>query len=443
MPAVVIVGAQWGDEGKAKVIDLLAEQAHLVIRYQGGCNAGHTVVRDGETFKFHLVPSGILYPNTRCIIGPGTVIAPDVLKAELDSLKERNIPTNKLFISPRAHLTLPHQIELDGAKEERLGDGKIGTTRRGIGPTYEDKVGRIGLRVGDLLLPDNLLMHRLEQIAAQKNPVLVKAYDLPALAPQDLMTQCEFYRSILAPYIADTDEILHEALAAGQNILLEGAQGTMLDLDHGTYPYVTSSNPTAGGACTGSGMGPKAISRVIGITKAYTTRVGSGPFPTELFDHAGKHLAEVGAEFGTTTGRARRCGWFDAVAMRYSARINGLDGLAITKLDVFDGLEELRLCTAYRHKQTGEIIHNFPSHIEILEYMEPVYESFPGWQGSVREVRQFEDLPGEAQNFINRLSAIIQVPVSIISVGPDREQTIMVEDLLDPKAGASSSCLVS
>lgn len=440
MPAVVIVGAQWGDEGKAKIIDLLAEQAHYVIRYQGGCNAGHTVVRDGETFKFHLIPSGILYTNTMCIIGPGTVIAPEVLQTELQNLKDKQISTERLYISPRAHVTLPHHIELDGVKEDRMGEGKIGTTRRGIGPTYEDKVGRIGLRVGDLLLNKDILMQRLKAMAEQKNPVLVKAYGMAPLEPEQLMTVCNYYQSILEPFVADTDEILAQALAAEQNILLEGAQGTMLDLDHGTYPFVTSSNPTAGGACTGSGLGPKAISRVIGIAKAYTTRVGSGPFPTELFDESGAHLAKVGAEFGTTTGRARRCGWFDAVAMKYSARINGLDGLAITKLDVFEGLEELRICTAYRNKQTQEVVRTFPSHIEILEQMEPIYESFPGWQGSVREVRRFQDLPAEAQTFLNRLSEIVQVPISIVSVGPDREQTIMVEDVL-PKS-KNMSCLV-
>jgi adenylosuccinate synthase len=441
MPTVVIVGAQWGDEGKAKIIDLLAERAQTVIRYQGGCNAGHTVVRDGETFKFHLIPSGILYRGKHCIIGPGTVIYPEVLKAELEKLQDKKIPIEHLYISPRAHLTLPHHIELDGVREDRLGDSKIGTTRRGIGPTYEDKVGRIGLRVGDLTLPDHILMKRLEAIAEQKNPVLIKAYDLPALDPKQLFTVCEEYRRILGPYIADTDEMLAQALDKQENLLLEGAQGTMLDLDHGTYPYVTSSSPTAGGACSGAGIGPKAIHRIIGVAKAYTTRVGSGPFPTELFDQCGEHLLKVGAEFGTTTGRPRRCGWFDAVAMRYASRINGLDGLAITKLDVFEGLGELRICTAYRNKETGETVKNFPSHIELLELMEPVYESFPGWQGSVQDVRRFEDLPQEARNFLNRLSEIVQVPLSIISIGPDREQTIMMEEVLPSQNTAS--CLVS
>ncbi len=430
MPAVVIVGAQWGDEGKAKIIDLLAERAHCVVRYQGGCNAGHTVVRGGATFKFHLIPSGMLYGDKICIIGPGTVISPEVLKSELDGLTERNIPIKGLYISLRAHITFPHHIELDRANEARLGEGKIGTTCRGIGPTYEDKVGRIGIRVGDLLIPEEILMRRLEVVAAQKNPILTGAYNLKPVTPQELMTLCKYYREILEPYIADTDEILAEVVDKHQNILLEGAQGTMLDLDHGTYPFVTSSNPTAGGACSGAGIGPKVIDRVIGIAKAYTTRVGSGPFPTELFDQSGQHLASVGAEFGTTTGRARRCGWFDAVAMKYAARINGMDGLAITKLDVFDGLEELRLCTGYQNRQTGEKVTAFPSHIEILEQMDPVYESFPGWKGSVRDVRDYEALPQEARAFLERLSEVIQVPISIISVGPEREQTILVEEVL-------------
>ncbi len=441
MPAVVIVGAQWGDEGKAKIIDLLAERAQHIVRYQGGCNAGHTVVRNGETYKFHLIPSGILYEDKTCIIGPGTVISVEVLEKELRELKERNKTLGRLFVSPRAHLTLPYHIAMDCAKEDSMGDGKIGTTRRGIGPTYEDKVGRIGLRVGDLLLPKDLLRQHIETIATQKNPVLTKAYGLEPINVDSMMSLCDHYRGILSPYISDTDSVLADALTQNENILLEGAQGTMLDLDHGTYPFVTSSNPTAGGACTGSGIGPKAISRVIGIAKAYTTRVGSGPFPTELFDQAGSHLASVGAEFGTTTGRARRCGWFDAVAMKYSARINGLDGLAITKLDVFEGLEELRLCTAYRNRETQEVVNTFPSHIALLEKMDPIYETFPGWQGSVRDIRRFEALPQEAQTFLNRLAEVTGVPISIVSVGPERDQTIMVEDVL-PELN-SPSCLVS
>lgn len=430
MPVFVVVGAQWGDEGKAKIIDLLAEGADVVVRYQGGCNAGHTVVRDGETFKFHLIPSGILYPGKTCIVGPGVVISPEVFNREIESLKEKGISLEGLKISPRAHLTLPHHLVLDEAQEKRLGEGKIGTTKRGIGPTYSDKVARIGLRVGDLTLPDDILKKRLETIVEQKNPVLEKAYGLPPLNAEELFTICQEYRTILDEFITDTDEILAQSLSQNKRILLEGAQGTMLDLDHGTYPYVTSSNPTAGGACTGAGLGPRAISQVIGVTKAYTTRVGEGPFPTELFDHSGEHMAKVGNEFGTTTGRARRCGWFDAVAMRYAARINGLDGLALTKLDVFEGLDELRICTAYRHKKTGETVHNFPSHIELLEDMEPVYETYPGWQGDIRSIRNNDELPQEARNYLEALSKAVGVPVSIISVGPQRDETIVLDETL-------------
>lgn len=443
MPAVVIVGAQWGDEGKAKIIDLLAERAQVIVRYQGGCNAGHTVVCNGEVFKFHLIPSGVLYDGKTCIIGPGTVIAPSVLEQELAGLKEKNIPYNNLFISPRAHLTLPYHFELDGAKEESLGDEKIGTTRRGIGPTYEDKVGRIGLRIGDLFLEPELLLKRIEQIAEQKNPILTRVYELEPINIQNLFQICQKYKQLLEPFVADIDEILANALESNQNILLEGAQGTMLDMDHGTYPYVTSSNPTAGGACTGSGIGPKAINRVIGIAKAYTTRVGAGPFPTELFDNSGEHLARVGHEFGTTTGRARRCGWFDAVAMKYAARINGLDGLAVTKLDVFEGLEELRICTAYRNTKTGETVTAFPSHIEMLALMEPVYESFPGFPGSITHIRNYTDLPQEARTFLERLSQLVNVPISIVSVGPGRDETILCEDILPLTPSSKTACSIS
>jgi len=429
MPAIVIVGAQWGDEGKAKVIDLLAEQADCVVRYQGGCNAGHTVVRQGETFKFHLVPSGILYPGKTCIIGPGTVIAPEVLKDELDNLHQKNIATGALYISPRAHVTLPHHMAVDGLKEDALGDEqKIGTTRRGIGPTYEDKVGRIGLRVGDLLLDDDTLRQKLAHLVHQKSPLLEKVYGLPPLDTSELLRICHEYRNIMAPYVTDVDALLATAQENQDVILLEGAQGTMLDLDHGTYPYVTSSNPTAGGACTGSGLGPKAIDQVIGITKAYTTRVGSGPFPTELFDAIGEHLCTVGHEFGTTTGRKRRCGWFDAPAMRYAIQINSLDSLAVTKLDVLTGLSEIRICTAYRHMKTGEILTAFPSQIELLAQVEPIYEILPGWHEPISHIRHHDELPPAAKDFLARLAELCHTPVALISVGPNRDETIMLAD---------------
>jgi len=412
MPAIVVVGAQWGDEGKAKVIDLLAERADCIVRYQGGCNAGHTVMRNGETFKFHLVPSGILYPGKTCIIGPGTVIAPEVLQAELENLHARNINTSALYISSRAHITLPHHIAMDNLKEEALGDDQIGTTRRGIGPTYLDKVDRIGLRAGDLMLPDDLLRQKLNRVVRQK----------PTLNLDELLSICQHYRDILAPYIIDTTPLLGKVLTAHETLLLEGAQGTMLDLDHGTYPFVTSSNPTAGGACTGSGIGPRAISYVIGITKAYTTRVGSGPFPTELFDAAGEHLCTVGREFGTTTGRKRRCGWLDIPALQYAVQVNSLDALAVTKLDVLSGLPEIKICVAYRD------LSDFPDQLEVLSQVEPVYEILPGWQESITHCRHLSDLPEAARTFLNRLSELAGVSVGMVSVGPNRGETIILAD---------------
>jgi adenylosuccinate synthase len=433
MSATVIVGAQWGDEGKAKMIDLLAEEAAMVVRYQGGANAGHTVVRQGETFKFHLIPSGILYPGKICIIGPGTVINPTVLHGELQQLQERGISTDGLKISPRSHVTLPWHVQMDEAQETLLGDGQIGTTRRGIGPTYVDKVDRIGLRVGDLLLPDNLLEKRLHRIAEQKNPILTRVFNLPPLKVKHMLETCLHYRELLKAYVCDTDALLETALLAGEQVLLEGAQGAMLDIDHGTYPYVTSSNPTAGGACTGAGIGPRSISQVIGVAKAYTTRVGSGPFPTELTDEAGHHLASVGREFGTTTGRPRRCGWFDAVAMRHAVRVNGIDSLAITKLDVMDGLSEVKLCVAYRNRMTGELCQTFPWQIEYLADLEPVYETLPGWMTPTSHVRTMDDLPLAAQDLLHHLSQAAGTPVSMVSVGPDRSQTIRISgDCLTP-----------
>lgn len=434
MSAVVVLGAQWGDEGKAKIIDLLAEKADVIIRYQGGCNAGHTVVHQGETFKFHLIPSGVLYANKQCVIGPGTVIYPEVFQQELNALRERGIKVNGLTISARAHITLPYHVAIDEARENRLGDNKIGTTKRGIGPTYEDKVGRVGLRAGDLMLSDALLTQRLESIVADKNPILQNVYGLPPINVADLLEKCQQYRQWLAPFVSETDVMLHSWVASNAPILLEGAQGTMLDVDHGTYPYVTSSNPTAGGACVGAGLSPRAISRVIGVTKAYTTRVGEGPFPTELFDAAGEHMVTVGVEVGTTTGRKRRCGWFDAVAMRYAAQVNGMDGLAITKLDVLTGLSEVKLAVAYRDKTTGHIHDYFPSQLPVLANMEPVYETLPGWTECLTQIRSYDQLPLAARQFVERLSSVVGVPVSMVSVGPDRQETIIVDEVFKTSA---------
>lgn len=429
MANVVVVGAQWGDEGKAKITDLLAAEADVVVRCQGGCNAGHTVTHGNEVFKFHLVPSGMLYGDTLCLIGNGTVINPEVLVREIQELRDKGFSTDNLKLSDRAHLTLPFHTSLDQAQESAMADKKIGTTGRGIGPTYIDKVGRYGLRIGDLYDDESILQERLSQIVAQKNELLEKCYpDLPRHTVEELMAWCRDYKTKLAPFVTDTVALVHEALDQGRKILFEGAQGTLLDVDYGTYPFVTSSNATAGGACTGSGVGPTRIDRVIGVMKAYTTRVGEGPFPTELKDEIGKHLGEVGQEFGTTTGRARRCGWFDAVIAKYSVQVNGLDGLAITKLDVFDGMRELKICVGYKHKLTGEQFTHFPAQLDALKNAEPVYETWPGWAGSVKDARKFEDLQPEAKDYLKRISGLINCPVSIVSVGPERNQTIMLEN---------------
>jgi adenylosuccinate synthase len=437
MPNVIVVGAQWGDEGKAKITDLLAESAQVVVRCQGGCNAGHTVQHQGQVFKFHLLPSGLLYPNTTCIVGNGVVIDPTVLMREINDLNSKGYSLSGLKVSNRAHVTLPEHITLDKAQEAALAGKKIGTTGRGIGPTYMDKVGRLGLRVGDLYETESILKERLTQIAAAKKAAIDAAWaaseeGLQSKSIDQLVSEwyafCQEYAEKLKPFVCDTIALIHELIQDGATVLFEGAQGTLLDVDYGTYPFVTSSNATSGGACTGSGVGPTQIDRVIGVMKAYTTRVGEGPFPTELHDEVGEHLVTVGQEFGTTTGRKRRCGWFDAVIGRYSVMVNGLDGIALTKLDVLDGLDEIKLCVAYRHKESGERMTTFPSQLSVLKDLEPVYETFAGWEGPLREVRRFEDLPNTAQVYLNRVAELLGCQLSIISVGPDREATIMVEN---------------
>ncbi len=428
MANVVVVGAQWGDEGKAKVTDLLANEADVVVRHQGGCNAGHTVKHDGHTFKFHLIPSGMLYPDKLCMIGNGTVIDPSVLFREIEELQAKGYSLNNLKVSNRAHLTLPYHIALDKAAESAMADKKIGTTGKGIGPTYMDKVGRYGVRVGDLYDPPEVLKERLQQLITLKAPILKTLLQTEPHTVDELYAFCQTYAEKLKPYVADTVVLLHEAVSQDRRILFEGAQGTLLDVDYGTYPFVTSSNATAGGACTGSGLGPTQIDRVIGVMKAYTTRVGEGPFPTELQDEIGRHLVEVGQEIGTTTGRERRCGWYDSVIARYSVQVNGLDGLALTKLDVLDGLSELKICVAYKNRQTGVISPHFPSQLHELRQAEPVYETLPGWNGSVKEARRFEDLPTEAKQYLNRLAELTGAPLSLISVGAERNQTILLEN---------------
>ncbi|RMF22597.1 MAG: adenylosuccinate synthase [Cyanobacteria bacterium J083] len=425
MANVIVIGAQWGDEGKGKITDLLSRSADVVVRSQGGVNAGHTVVVEGQTFKLHLIPSGILYPKTECIIGSGTVIDPEVLLEEMAQLEKLGISLDKLYVSQTAHVTMPYHRLIDQASEERRGEKKIGTTGRGIGPTYADKSERTGIRVLDLMNPDQL-REKVEWTINYKNVILEKLYNLPPLEPEKVIKQYQTYADRLRRHVIDSSLMIDEAVRNRKNILFEGAQGTLLDLDHGTYPYVTSSNPIAGGACVGAGVGPTIIDRVIGVAKAYTTRVGEGPFPTELHGEIGETLCNVGGEFGTTTGRRRRCGWFDGVIGRYAVRINGLDCLAITKLDVLDGLAEIKVCVGY--KIGGKRINHFPTNIEELSSCQPIYETLPGWQSSTKDCRSLEDLPKEALRYLKFLAELMEVPIAIVSLGPSREQTIIVED---------------
>ena len=425
MANVVVIGAQWGDEGKGKITDLLSKSADVVVRSQGGVNAGHTVVVGEQTFKLHLIPSGILYPDTECIIGSGTVIDPDVLLEEIEQLKQLNVPSDHLFISQTAHVTMPYHRLIDKAAEERRGDFKIGTTGRGIGPTYADKSERTGIRILDLI-NEEAFPKILEWSINYKNAILEKLYNLPPLDHHKVLEEYQRYADILRPYVVDSSLKIAEAIKQRKNILFEGAQGTLLDLDHGTYPYVTSSNPIAGGACVGAGVGPTMIDRVIGVAKAYTTRVGEGPFPTELKEEIGQLLGDRGAEFGTTTGRRRRCGWFDAVIGRYAVRINGLDCLAITKLDILDELEEIKVCVAY--EIDGQRCDHFPSDSNQFARCKPIYETLPGWKQSTTNCRNLEDLPQAALDYLKFLAEVMETPIAIVSLGAGRDQTIIVED---------------
>ncbi|MGB7519290.1 MAG: adenylosuccinate synthase [Spirulinaceae cyanobacterium] len=425
MANVIVIGAQWGDEGKGKVTDLLSRSADVVVRYQGGANAGHTVVVQGQTFKLHLIPSGILYPDTECIIGSGTVIDPQALIEELDCVEALGVSTDKLLISQNAHVTLPYHRLIDQAAEERRGDYKIGTTGRGIGPTYADKSERIGIRVIDLM-DSKGLAEQLEWTVNYKNVILEKIYNLPPLNPAEVTEEYLQYAKRLRPYVIDSSLKIYQAIQKKRNILFEGAQGTLLDLDHGTYPYVTSSNPVAGGACIGTGIGPTMIDRVIGVAKAYTTRVGEGPFPTELKDKIGQLLGDRGAEFGTTTGRRRRCGWFDAVIGRFAVRINGMDCMAITKLDVLDELPDIKVCVAY--EIDGKTCYDFPSNPRQFSNCKPIYETLPGWQQSTEHCRSLEDLPKPALAYLKFLAELMEVSIALVSLGASRDQTIIVED---------------
>lgn len=426
MSTVVLIGAQWGDEGKGKVTDFLAEKADMVVRYQGGNNAGHTVVVDDREFKLHLIPSGILYPGKFCIIGNGTVIDPGVLIEELKRLRDRGVNTDNLRISPKAHVIMPYHRSIDAADEESKGNQKIGTTGRGIGPAYMDKAARVGIRMVDLIDKEEF-PRVLENALNQKNRLLTEYYGVSGYDYKEMLETYQGYARELRPYVEDISVLVNDAIEQGKNVLFEGAQGTLLDLDHGTYPYVTSSHPVAASACLGTGIGPTKIDKVVGVAKAYVTRVGEGPFPTELFDATGEYIREQGHEFGTTTGRPRRCGWFDAVVARYSARINGLDYLAITKLDVLTGLDTIKICTGYKYR--GEVLTEFPVSRKVLSECEPHYEEFPGWKEDISGVRKFEDLPDTAKKYMQRLAEVSGVPVGIIGVGPKRSQTIIMENL--------------
>ncbi len=433
MANVIVIGAQWGDEGKGKITDLLSRSADVVVRYQGGNNAGHTVVVNDRTFKLHLIPSGILYPNTECIIANGTVIDPKVLLEEVDRLKDLGISTDNLFIAETAHVTMPYHRELDRASEAQRAEHKIGTTGRGIGPTYADKSERVGIRIIDLM-DETRMPKKLRWAIEQKNIVLQKLYNLEPLDVEAIIAEYRGYANRLRPHVVDASLKIDDAIRERRNILFEGAQGTLLDLDHGTYPYVTSSNPVAGGACIGAGVGPTCIDRVIGVAKAYTTRVGEGPFPTELHDRIGEHIGERGAEFGTTTGRKRRCGWFDGVIGRYAVRINGLDCLAVTKLDVLDDLEEIKVCTAY--ELDGKVVRDFPSDARAFARAIPIYETLAGWKQSTSECKTVEELPQAAKDYLKFLADLTGTPVAIISLGASRGQTIIVEDPIHgPKRG--------
>ncbi|NRQ32325.1 adenylosuccinate synthase [Nonomuraea sp. NN258] len=427
MPAAVLVGAQWGDEGKGKATDLLGDRVDYVVRYQGGNNAGHTVVIGDQKYALHLLPTGILSPNVVPVIGNGVVIDPGVLLSEIDGLAARGISAERLLISANAHLIMPHHKALDKVTERYLGKARIGTTGRGIGPAYGDKIYRMGVRVQDLLDP-GILAKKIEVALTEKNQVLTKVYNRRGIEPEAVLEEYLGYAERLKPHIADTSLVLNKALDDGKFVLLEGGQGTLLDIDHGTYPFVTSSSPTSGGACAGSGIPPTRLTKVIGILKAYTTRVGSGPFPTELEDEMGEWLRTTGGEYGVTTGRNRRCGWFDAVIARYATRINGLTDIFLTKLDVLSGLERIPVCVAY---EVDGVRHDeIPMTQTDFHHAKPIYEEFPGWQEDITNAKSFDDLPPNAQAYVRTLEEMSGAPISAIGVGPGRDQTVVLRSLV-------------
>ncbi len=427
MSVIAVVGAQWGDEGKGKIVDMLAEKASMVIRFSGGPNAGHTVHNPYGEFSLHLVPSGIFYPHTACIIGTGVVVSPSVLLDELEQLWKKGVNTSKLLVSTRAHLIMPYHIILDRLEEQAKGAGALGTTRSGVGPAYADKVARLGIRAGDLADKEGLL-RRLRFVLEQKNLILTRIHGAPPLSVEEVYDQLCQYADRLAAFIRETEPIISQAIERNEPILLEGAQGTLLDIDFGTYPYVTSSSVIAAGAFAGAGLHPVKIDHILGIMKAYTTRVGAGPMPTELGDETGERIRQIAQEYGATTGRPRRCGWFDAVATRYSALINGFSGVALTRLDVLDAFDSIKVCTKY--KVDGKIIDQFPSSTLQLERCQPVYDEVPGWQSPTAHLRRFQDLPPLAQSYVRKLEHLVGCPINIISVGPHREQTIVTRAVL-------------
>ena len=428
MGVTILVGGQWGDEGKGKVIDLCADKVDLVVRSQGGNNAGHTVVTEGKEFKFHLIPSGILNPDTTCVIGHGVVVDPGALLKELDEVIGHGISTDRLVISDRAHMVMPYHPVLDKLGEEQRGDDRLGTTWRGIGPAYEDKVRRVGFRIGDLQKPV-FLEKKLRFVLRLKNEVLTRLYGAEPFDERAILDEYLGYAERLEPYIKDIYPIVHDAIARDQNILLEGAQGCMLDIDLGTYPYVTSSAPTAGGACTGSGIPPSRVSKTVGVFKGYTTRVGYGPFPTELNDRTGEFIREAGHEYGTTTGRARRVGWFDACVARYSINTNGIDSIVLTKVDVLDQLETLRICTGYISKDGSKWDHPM-SNISHLKHSQPIYEEMPGWKTGIAGIRKYEELPEACRNYVERLEELCGAPIDVVSTGPDRADVVVRRPLI-------------
>ncbi|WP_404406487.1 adenylosuccinate synthase [Jeotgalibacillus malaysiensis] len=426
MSSVVVVGTQWGDEGKGKITDFLSEHAEVIARYQGGNNAGHTIKFDGETYKLHLIPSGIFYKDKISVIGNGMVVDPKALVKELKYLHDRGVSTENLRISNRAHVILPYHIKLDEVEEERKGANKIGTTKKGIGPAYMDKAARAGIRIADLLDKESF-KEKLEHNLAEKNRMLERFYEVEGFTMDDVFEEYFEYGQQIAKYVCDTSVVLNDALDEARRVLFEGAQGVMLDIDQGTYPFVTSSNPVAGGVTIGSGVGPTKIGHVVGVSKAYTTRVGDGPFPTELHDEIGSQIREVGREYGTTTGRARRVGWFDSVVVRHARRVSGLTDLSLNSIDVLTGIKTLKICTAYR--LDDEIITEYPANLRTLAKCEPIYEELPGWDEDITGVRSLDELPDNARHYLERVSQLTGIPLSIFSVGPDRTQTNVVKSV--------------